>query len=221
MLFLPSVSKAQSAISKDAGMWSTVSVQKKISKKVSLGFDQEFRLRENYQRINLFYSCPSIAYKVNDNLRVEMSYRAIQKRLLDLSFSHRHRFQFDVNYRFKINYFVVSNRVRYQQEYRDVFTSAKGKIPENFVRFKTEWKVDIHRNYTPYLAVETRYQIHAPRGDMPVSDMGFRRVRYIFGTDFKLKNKDSFGLYYVLQNEFGVMNPEYIYITGIQYTINL
>lgn len=72
---LPSFSQQ----SNDAGMWATLSLQHPLNKKISLVVDQEFRLKENYQRINLFYTNLGIDYKFNKYLKISPTYRAIQK----------------------------------------------------------------------------------------------------------------------------------------------
>lgn len=60
-------------------MWATLSLQHPLNKKISLVVDQEFRLKENYQRINLFYTNLGIDYKFNKYLKISPTYRAIQK----------------------------------------------------------------------------------------------------------------------------------------------
>ena len=47
----------------DFGMWNTISIEKKINKKVSVSIDQEFRLKENLYRMNLFYTNIRVIYK--------------------------------------------------------------------------------------------------------------------------------------------------------------
>ena len=66
--------------SNDAGMWNTITIQHSLTKKINLVVDQEFRLRENYQRINLFYTNIGIDYKYNKFLKITPTYRTIQKK---------------------------------------------------------------------------------------------------------------------------------------------
>ena len=49
----------------------------------------------------------------------------------------------------------------------------------------------------------------------------FHRQRYIVGIDYKKNDRDSFGLYYLYQDEFNVSTPQNIYIVGLEYTISL
>jgi hypothetical protein len=82
--------------SNDAGMWNTFTIQHPFTKKVSLVIDQEFRLRENYQRINLFYTNIGIDYKYSKYLKISPTYRSDTKKLLDGTYSFRHRLMLDV-----------------------------------------------------------------------------------------------------------------------------
>jgi len=89
-LFLTALNtKAQQ--NNDAGCWLTLSLQKPVTKRITAVVDQEFRLKENYQRINLFYTNLGIDYKFSNNIKLSPTYRSIQKQRLDGSFSYRHR----------------------------------------------------------------------------------------------------------------------------------
>ncbi len=205
----------------DAGLWTTFSVSKSLNKKISLSIDQEMRLRENFQRLNLFYTNIGFDYKINKNLKISPTYRTIQKKLLEPGFSYRHRFMLDVSAKKKFDKFTVSERVRYQTEVQNYYTSAKGKIPEHYLRFKTDIKYTALDKVTPYVSCELRYQLTAPRGDDPVYNYGFHRVRNMAGLSYKINDANSVDLYYLVQSEFDISNKETIYIVGIAYSINL
>lgn len=205
----------------DAGLWTTLSLQKKLTKKINLAVDQEFRLRENFQRLNLFYTNIGIDYKLTRSIKLSPSYRAIQKKRLEPGFSYRHRLQMDVTFKRKLDKITLSERVRYQIEVQDYFTSKKGKLPEQYLRFKTDLKYTNHDKITPYYSCEFRYQITAPRGDDPLYNYRFHRVRNIAGIEYKLNDEHSLNLYYLIQSEFDISNKETTYIVGLAYNINI
>lgn len=207
--------------SKDAGMWATFSVQHPLSKKINLVIDQECRLKENYQRINLFYTNLGIDYKLNKSIKISPTYRTIQKQRLDGSFSYRHRLMLDVTLKKKLKKFTLSERVRYQIEVQDLYTSRKGKLAEQFLRFKTDLKYSLNDRITPYISCELRYQIRSPRGDGPEYDHDFHRVRNVLGIEYQLNKKNSVNLYYLIQSEFNISTPESIYILGIAYSLTI
>lgn len=93
-----------------------------------------------------------------------------------------------------------------------------GKIPEWFWRSKFELKYDLNK-YTPYIGVELRYQIKDPRN--PEFNNGFHRSRTFAGVNYKINKRNSFGIYYLIQNEFEVFDPQTLYILGVEYAISL
>ncbi len=208
-------------VRQDAGMWATLSIQHALNKKINLVIDEEFRIKENYQRINLFYTNVGIDYKVNKFLKISPTYRTIQKKRLDGNYSYRHRLMLDVTVKKKIKKITLSERVRYQIEVQDFYTSKKGKFPEQYLRLKTDVKYDIDKKITPYYSIEFRYQTRNPRGDGPVYDNGFHRVRNVLGAEYEINKKNSINLYYLFQTEFDISTPESIYILGIGYSLTI
>lgn len=213
--------KAFTQVEKDAGLWGTLSFQKKVTKRIQLTLDQEFRLRENFQRINLFYTNIGVDYKFSNYFKLSPSYRAIQKMKLNNTLSHRHRLSLDATLKKKFSKITLAERIRYQIEVQDVLTSAKGKLPEQFLRFKTDVKYALTRKLTPFVSCELRYQIRSWRGNDMLYNNGFHRIRNIVGADYELNNKHSVTIYYLIQNEFDISNLENIYIVGLAYTFNL
>lgn len=210
-----------SQIEKDAGLWATFTLQKKITKKISIAVDQETRLRENFQRINLFYTNIGVDYKLNKHIKISPSYRFIQKVKIDMHVSYRHRLSSDLTYKKKFNKFTISERIRYQIEVRDYLTSKKGKLPEQFLRFKTDFKYAVTEKITPYLSCELRYQIRSWRDNDTRYNGDFHRIRYVGGIEYELNYRNSINVYYLVQNEFNIAGIENNFIVGLAYTLNL
>ena len=221
LLYCSFISPVFTQVRQDAGMWTTFSIQHPLNKKINLVIDEEFRLRENYQRINLFYTNVGIDYKLNKFLKISPTYRIIQKKKLDGNYSYRHRLMIDVTAKKKIKKITLSERVRYQIEVQDFYTSKKGTLPEHYLRLKTDVKYDIGNRITPYYSIEFRYQIKNPRGDGPLFDNGFHRVRNVLGAEYEINKKNSVNLYYLFQTEFNISTPESIYILGIGYSLTI
>ncbi len=221
LVFLGHFIGAYSQVEQDAGLWTTFTIQKRITKKISIVVDQEFRLRENFQRINLFYTNAGIDYKINKNIKLSPSYRAIQKMRLDNTVSHRHRLSMDATVKKKFNKITLAERVRYQIEVQDYLTSRKGHLPEQFLRFKTDLKYDLGFKITPFVSCELRYQIRSWRGNDMYYNNRFHRIRNIVGADYEINNKHNITFYYLIQNEFNVPDIENIYIIGLAYTLSL
>lgn len=220
LLFLKSgVSSFAQSQPEDAGMWNTFSIEKEFTKKFSVGIDEELRLRDNFSRLNLLYTNLGVSYKVIKGIKVSLIYRSIEKYLGDnRTFSYRNRLMLDISYRYKISELTFAYRSRLQSEVRDYYSSQKGKIPEWFWRNKFEFKYDI-KKYTPYLGTEIRYQIKDPRN--PETNEGWHRLRVYWGVDYNINKRNSVGVYYLIQREYGVYNPQNFYILGLQYSLTI
>jgi hypothetical protein len=203
----------------DAGLWTTFNVDKKLRKDFSVFATEEFRLRDNFSRVNLFYTDLGIEFRPARFLKVALAYRLIEKNLDDGSYSYRHRIMLDITLKKKFGDFAFSYRQRLQREVRNVYTSEDGMLPEWYSRNKFTIKYDFGKAITPYIAAEFRYQIMNPRA--LESDGTWHRSRYQAGIDYKRNDKSTFGLYYMIQNEYNVSAPQNEYIIGLEYTLSL
>ena len=75
----------------DAGMWNTFNIEKEINSKITFLFTEECRIKENFSRLNLFYTNLGLEYKVAKNFKAALVYRWIDKYQDDNTFSYRHR----------------------------------------------------------------------------------------------------------------------------------
>ena len=211
--------------SNDAGLWASATIEKKLNKKISLSITEEYRRRENFTALNLLYTDLGAIYKPFDFLKISLVYRSIQKYLIapnhgtDKTFSFRHRIMLNITVKRKFGNLEASFRERIQVENRDINSSPAGKMPEWYSRNKFEFKYDFHKPISPYVAVELRYQIHNPRA--VEADRGWHRNRYFVGLDYKRNEKHSFGIYYMIQQEFNISSPQNLYIVGLEYNLSL
>jgi hypothetical protein len=214
---LSSVSAQQTS---DAGLWATLNIDKKVSPKFSLFLTQEFRMRENISRINLFYTDIGVEYRPFKWGKTALSYRSIQKnRLEDNTYSYRHRIQWDIILKKKAGKFALSYRHRLQREVRDINSSDDGYLPEWYSRHKFAVKYDTDKIVNPYISAEYRYQIRNPR--QQEVDGLWHRQRYVGGIDFRINGRNTFGVYYLYQTEFDVSEPQNLYVIGLEYSISL
>lgn len=218
ILFASSV-YGQTKVYPDAGSWNTFSINYSLNKKWAILFTEECRIRENYSRLNLFYTNIGIEYKLNKYFKTSIVYRSTQKFKDDNRFSLRHRIMWDVIAKYGINKWSVSYRHRLQVENRDIYSSIDGYIPEWYSRSKFEVNYQLTKKITPYFSTELRYQLHDPRSVN--SDGTWHRIRYQGGIDCEWSKKSKFGIYYLIQYEFNIEAPENLYMTGLEYTLSL
>ncbi len=205
--------------SNDAGLWCTFNLEKPLNKKFSAFLTEEYRVRENFSRNNLFYTEPGLSYKPTNFLKISVSYRNVQKFIEDNSISIRHRGTLDILLKKKIGNVGIAFRQRLQTEYRNVYSSELGAVPEWYTRSKVTVKYDFGKPITPYIATELRYQINNARM-VEVNNL-WHRARFIGGLDYKRSDRHTFGLYYLIQKEWNVSAPQNLYIVGLEYSLTL
>jgi hypothetical protein len=210
---------AASAQTEDFGAWMTFSLNKDLAGDLQFNFDQEFRLRDNLSTVNLLYTNLGLSYKFSKAFKLGVSYRFINKHKEDLTWGNRHRLQTDFVFKVKPGRFTLGYRARFQAEVRGYgYSGEYGNVPEIYMRnlFKAGYKVN--DMVSPYVGTELRWQIQNPR--IPYHD-GFDRSRFIGGVDLTFTDVQTLGLYVLLQKEWNVMDPQTLYILGVEYVINL
>lgn len=211
--------KSQQLVYPDAGSWNTFNIEYKFTKKISGLFTEEMRFKENFSRLNLFYTNLGIEYKFSDFFKAALVYRFIEKYQDDNSFSFRNRLMLDLAFKDKFKKIGISYRSRIQAEERDIYSSYDGAVPEWYSRNKFTFKYDTDKRYTPYVAIELRYQIRNPR-EWQI-DKKWHRNRYSAGIDYMLNKKSTVGIYYLIQREYNVLLPQNLYIFGLEYSLEL
>lgn len=215
-LFLGSAASAQT---EDLGSWMTLSFNKGIVGNLQFNFDQELRLRQNFTDINLIYTNLGLSYKATKWFRVAGVYRFIDKHKDDGTWGLRHRGYIDLIFKFKMEKFTLGYRSRFQSEWRGAgYTGELGNVPEVYIRnlFKIGYKLNDH--FSPYIGTELRWQVQNPR--IPYHD-GFDRTRFMAGTDYNINDQHTLGLYFLVQKEWNVIDPETLYIIGIEYSFSM
>ncbi|HLC83267.1 MAG TPA: DUF2490 domain-containing protein [Bacteroidia bacterium] len=203
----------------DAGLWCTFNVEKNLTQKFALFLTEEYRVRENFSQNNLFYTDLGLSYKPADFIKISLSYRCVEKFVEDNTISFRHRGMLDIALKKKFGNFAVSYRQRIQAEVRNVYSSDIGNLPEWYSRNKFQIKYDLDKPITPYIATELRYQINNPRS--VESDKMWHRCRGFVGLDYKKNDRNTFGVFYMIQKEWNVSEPQSLYILGLEYTLTL
>ncbi len=168
-------------------------------------------MNENFTELGTFFTDIGLTYKISKNFRISGNYRIIEKRRLDDSYSIRHRYYFDLSYREKFKPIVVQYRIRFQSQYKDVYSSSDGMMPEYYLRNKITLKLDLDKKFTPYIYSELFTPLNKPDG------IYIDNVRYCAGTEYKLNRMHSFDIFYMIQKEYNVPDPWTDYILGIGY----
>lgn len=203
----------------DFGMWNTFSLNKEITKKFSVGIDQELRLRDNLTTLHLLYTNFGASYKLSDNFKVSVVYRFIDRHKEDLTWGFRHRIYTDLTFKVKPGKFSIGYRARLQAEWRALGYSGEfGNIAEIFLRHQVKIEYKVSDDFEPYIGTEVRWQLQNPR--IPYHE-SIDRGRYFAGVNYKINKHNTVGTYFLMQKEVNVINRQSLYIWGVEYTINL
>jgi hypothetical protein len=203
----------------DAGLWATCSVEYKLNARFTAVADEEFRLKENFSRINLLYTNLGMEYEPLDWLKLGLIYRNIQKADDERGISFRNRLMLDVVLKKKFGLLRASFRTRLQGEVKDYLTSENGQVAEYYMRNKAELKYDLGNRIAPFCSVEFRYQVYERKS--PETNGLYHRVRPAIGLDYSVNDSNEIGLYVLAQHEWNVSEPEELLILGIQYDLKL
>lgn len=197
--------------SNDMQLWTNISLEKKLTKTFSLNFTEEVRFNENISEVGQFFSDLGGTYKISKAWRVSANYRFTNKRQVDNSYSKRHRYYLDLSFKKKFDLIVFSFRTRFQSQYADIYSSNDGTFPSYYSRNKLSLKLDLNKKYLPYLNAEMFYQLNNPDGNK-VDNM-----RYSVGLEYEFNKRMGVDLFYMIQQEYNVKNPERDFVVGVGY----
>lgn len=200
---------------KDAGLWTSLSIEAKLVKKLSLNVSQEYRFNENVTELGTWISEAGLEYKLNKHVKASVNYRYTMKRQTNNLYSPRHRLFIDVKAEKKIKPFIFQFRTRFQQEYADIGRASDGGFAGYYSRNKFNLKFDLDRKWEPYFSVELFSPLHR---DQPFV---FDDIRYSAGFEFALSKHHKLDLYYMIQKEMNVNDPVTDFIGGIGYQFKL
>jgi opacity protein-like surface antigen len=196
------------------GIW-TVDVTKKIIKGVSLAFEEEYRLRDNFAATDRFSHTLEISYKPFKYLKAGGAYNLINFNHEKKGWEARHRYYFYATGSLKAGRFDLSLRERFQSTYRQgVEETAKRANPKLFLRSRLKVEYDIPKcKFEPFASVELFNTLNDPQENR------MDRWRGIAGTAFKLNKKNSVELYYRYTNYADDEEDSDTHMVGLGYSL--
>lgn len=195
----------------DAGLWTSIALEKKITKKINIVASQEFRFNENISELGTYFTEIGPEFKIYKGFNAGISYRFIQKRSLDDSYSTRHRINTDLSYRLKLKDFSISVRERYQVQYGENYFSGESETAKTTLRSKLNVKYRINKKFEATVFGEVFNPLFT--GETYFSDF-----RAGAGIDYQIIKPMSAELFYLINKELNVANPTTDYISGIGLT---
>lgn len=199
----------------DAGLWTSMSFDAKVVKKLSLTLSQEFRFNENITELGTSFTESGLTYKLNKHLQIAVNYRFTQQRKLNNYYTLRNRFYADFKYNHKIKPFALSWRARFQNQIADLGRASDGGVPEYYFRNKLSAKWDFNKPFEPYISFELFSPLKFPRTH------AFDNMRGTAGVEYEFSKHHKIDVYYMIQRELNVSNPETDFIIGLGYAYKL
>ena len=222
----------------DAGLVLNAEAPHKFDKRLSAGFEVEFRSRNDFRTADRVSLGPSVSYKLLPWLKASASYNLlIDNNWEKLTFQDdgvnynnwrpsywglRHRFNVSLTASHKIKRVELSLRECWQYTYRpskviDNFDFDNGEWEDhevsgkgkNVLRSRLQLEWDIPRcKFDPFASVE----LHSTRQ--------LDKTRFIVGVGHTIKKKHSFELFYRydLMNDHGDGDDPNIHMLGLGYT---
>ncbi|MFZ4547907.1 MAG: DUF2490 domain-containing protein [Bacteroidales bacterium] len=200
---------------KDAGLWTSFSIETKLSKKISAGLTQELRFNENISEIGTAFTEAGLSYKLNKHFQIAANYRFTQKHRTDDNYNLKHRLYVDIKYNKKVKPLQFTFRSRFQDEFSNPGHSPDAAIAEFYLRNKLNMEWDLDKPFAPYISVELFSPLSYPR------EFLFDNIRSSAGIEYSLTKKQKFDIYYMIQKELNVSLPEIDFIIGIGYSLKL
>ncbi len=205
------------AQSDDFGMWYELGVEKKLTNKLNVGVEAEFRTRNNSRTADRLAFGVNVDYKLLKFLKASGGYTFLYDNFqeeLDMKsdgltpnkwtpsyWAPRHRFNVSLTGSVNWKRLGISLRERWQYTYRPEATGKKYDIDndewdpkkgkgKNVLRSRLQLTYDIpHWKFDPFANVE-----------MFTAKGGTQKMRYQIGIDYKLKKKHNFSLTYRYQD---------------------
>ena len=196
----------------DAGLWISATAEKNFKSLYSFYLNPQLRLSENYTQIGSYFFDSGFSYALPSlNIKLTGSYRFAQKRNLNESYSIRHRFYGDFNYKRKAKKILVAYRFRYQYQFKDVNRSDDWQITANYIRNKFTCKFKPDESLRPFVFIDSWYRLNSGPKE-------FDNIRLGFGLDYEIDKYQSISPSFFMDKEFHVNNPYTNFIIGFDYS---
>lgn len=223
------------SLADDAGLVATIEASHKFSKKLSAGFEAEFRSRNNFRTADRVGLGADVSYKLLPWLKASAGYTLLidnnREKLTyqddGVSYNNwrpsywglRHRFNVSLTASYKVKRVELSLRERWQYTYRPAKTIDNFDFDEamwedhlvhakgkNVLRSRLQAEWDIPKcKFDPFASVE----FHTTRD--------LEKTRFIVGVSHSVKKKHEFKVYYRYQVSGSSSDEPNIHMLGLGY----
>ncbi len=195
----------------DFELWNDITVEKILSKKISVLFREEVRFNENATMLDDWLTTVGGHYAFNQHIKIKVLYRYTLSKDQEDGNKNSHRICGDLTLRYKHNRLIGSYRIRYQTAYSQYNSSELGHLPVQHLRNRFSLKYDIPKTpLMPYLAYEFYYSLNSIVGN------SIQVNRVAAGFEYDLTKNLSTKVYYRFQKREALyIKAKNTYILGV------
>lgn len=182
----------------DFGSVLGLTVNKKLSKRVSIDLQEEWRTRDDFSKIERFSSTLGLNYKLNNTFDLGAGYNLINFHNELTSVVHkdwevRHRWFIDITGKKDVNKWEFSLRERFQQTYRmgvgEQYDKNRPSL-KMMLLSQIQAVYKLNDKWTPYFSAEVFDPLNNP------SNNDVEKLRFTLGANYKLNKHSSLNVFY-------------------------
>lgn len=184
--------------------WGGLELEKEITKKISLEFEEEFRYYIDQKEVERFMTSFGGSYALKKWLKGGIGYTWIyDHNYKNEYYSNRHRLNAYISAKKKLGDFSFSLREKFQVDYHDESKDDVEYNPHNYLRTKIEIAYNINDfKLEPFISAQFRYQVNNPDGN------NIDNTRYALGAEYPFNKKIKLQAYYMYDKEHKVNKPD-------------
>jgi hypothetical protein len=176
---------------------------KKLWRNTKLHAKYQFRLTNNYTRLDYTFLDVGADYEVSKWLSLSTAYVFNIKNDREQGWIPRHQWYANAVLEKKFGNLKISNREQVQTDLEDDI----GIGGTWFYRNKTTFQYKLNKKITPYLYAEGYLRI----GERPAAEDFLYRTRYMTGIKYKYNKHNDFNAGFMLQRQIKRKQPDYVY----------
>ena len=222
LLFISMSTPLLHAQGQSYGVWTNVTVDKKINKKWSMEADAEIRTIQYLRLIDRASVGISADYKITKNWKAAAAYQLYNT--LDtkhLNYQWRNRISATTAYSLKYSNFTFALRERVQYTLKDRANRMSEDTSDDYQRYRSEmaWRNRLKVGYSlpkspwkPSIAAETFYSLN---------NYKFEKFRYTLSLGYKISKKHTVDVFGVINTRPDDEDGYGKYILGVGYNFSL
>lgn len=193
----------------DACLWAGLTIEKKLAHKAYLLFSPQIRFDNNYTDTDKLFADIGFGVKPIKNLEFELMYRCINSRSRYRTYELQHRLFADLSYKVKKEKWMVTNRVRYQNQYEDFNRSENWNIPVSYLRNRLTVKLLPENKLQPFLFGDIWFAFN--------NINNVTNIRYGLGVDYEINKYQGISVAYFIDEDVQVNNPATRFVLSLNY----